>query len=333
MKILVTGTTGFLGKNLVSALCRIGYQCRCVIRSKNNISPFDRFDGIEWFQADITKASTLTGIEDGIDAVFHLAGVMGHIGAFSAKQKDWKLFHTVNVEGTRNIADRFISHPLKRFIYISSTASMGIIPDIIVDENTPMVPKTPYQCSKAEAEQLLIEYYKLYDLPAVILRPSVFYGNGMVGDLYKLASFIKRGILPHIGWGDNLSPLIHVNELVDACIASLKKGRPGETYIITSSHSYSMRELTASVKKSMNAKPFEFTIPVFAAYLIAFFSECLYKSFGIKPLITMENIKGIVSNRQYSIKKAEKDLGFKQKIDLDKCVTDSIKWLRENHLI
>jgi nucleoside-diphosphate-sugar epimerase len=94
-----------------------------------------------------------------------------------------------------------------------------------------------------------------------------------------------------------------------------------------------MRELTTSVKKTMNAKAFEFTVPVLAAYAIAFFCECLYKIFGIKPLITMENIKGIVANRRFSIKKAEKDLGFRPKIGLDECVADSIKWLRENHLI
>ncbi|MGA1842008.1 MAG: NAD-dependent epimerase/dehydratase family protein [bacterium] len=333
MKVLITGATGFLGKNLVNALCETGYQCRCVTRSKNIMDSFSGNYKIDWFYADMNDPSTLEGIEDGIDAVFHLAGVMGHIGAFSAKERDWKLFKTVNVEGTRNIVNRFISRPLKRFIYISSTAAMGIIPDIIVDENTPMRPKTPYQCSKAEAEELLKEYYNSYGLPVIILRPCVFYGNGMVGDLRKLALFVKRGILPHIGRGENLSPLIHVNELVDACIASLERGRAGEIYIIASSRSYSIRELAASVKKSMNNRPFEFTIPVFAAYTIAFFCECLYKFLDIKPLITMENIKGVVANRRFSIKKAEKELGFRQETSLDQCVEDSIRWLRENHFI
>lgn len=210
---------------------------------------------------------------------------------------------------------------------------MGITPDVIVDENTPMQPKTPYQCSKADAEQLLQDYYRDKGLPIIILRPSVFYGKGMVGDLYKLAKFIRKGFLPHIGLGKNLSPLIHVNDLVDACIASIDKGKVGETYIITSTRSYEMRELTTSAKIALKSAPFEFTIPISIAMIIAFFSELLYKTFRINPIITMESVKGVSTNKRFSIAKAQRELCFNPKIGLNQCVVEAIEWLCEQEKI
>jgi nucleoside-diphosphate-sugar epimerase len=210
---------------------------------------------------------------------------------------------------------------------------MGLIPNIVVNENTSVRPETPYQCSKMEAEELLRDYYRNKGLPAVILRPSVVYGKGMVGELYNLVRFIKKGFLPHIGWGENLSPMVHVNDLVNACIKSLEKGKSGEIYIITSTQSHGMRELTESVKKALKAKPFEFTIPFSVAMSIAYLSEVLYKISGINPMITMESVRGVAADRRFSIAKAQRELDFVPKIDLDQCVVDAIEWLKEQKKI
>jgi len=333
MKILVTGASGFLGKNLVHALSDAGHSCRCLVLSTSNVDSLKDLPSTEFFIGDITDKKSLAGVQDGIDAVFHLAAVMGHVGAFSATRKQWDDFRAMNVEGTRNLAECFISRPLKRFVFVSSTAAMGLIPDIVVDENTAVRPKTPYQCSKTEAEELLRDYSRDKGLPAVILRPSVFYGKVMVGDLYKLVRFMKKGFLPHIGWGGNLSPIVHVNDLVNACIACIEKGKSGETYIITSTQSYGMRELTGSVKKALKAKPLEFTIPVSVAMSIAFLSEVLYKISGINPLITMESVRGVAADRRFSIAKAQRELDFVPEIGLDQCVIEAIEWLREQKKI
>ena len=333
MKILVTGSTGFLGTNLVRSLCSEGHLCRCLVRPNSNLSSLNDLRSIEWFFGDITEPKSLVGIHEGIDAVFHLAATMGHVGAFSATEKQWNDFRAINVGGTQNLVSCFISQPLKRFIFVSSTAAMGIIPDVLVNEESTIQPKTPYQCSKAEAENLLREYYRNKGLPVVILRASVFSGKGMVGDLYKLIRFMKNGFLPHIGRGENLSPMMHVNDLVDACISSLERGRVGETYIITSSRSYEMRELTNSVKRILKANPFEFTIPVPVAMGIAFLCELFYKLTRINPIVTMESIRGVSGNRRYSINKAQTELGFEPKIGLDQCVSDAIEWLREQKKI
>lgn len=209
---------------------------------------------------------------------------------------------------------------------------MGIISDIVADENTPDRAKTPYQVSKIKTEKLLLDYHQSSGLPVVILRPSVFYGNGVVGDLIRLTRFMKRGLLPHIGWGDNLSPIVHVDDLVDACVASIERGISGEKYIITHK-SYKMSELTGCVKRELNIKPYELHIPVFAAKLIAVLSEISARIFKIKPFITLESVRGICSNRMYSTKKAKQELGFDPKNDLERCVKDALRWSKENDLI
>ena len=333
MKALITGGTGFVGRYLVRELISRGIACRLLVRPTSQTDWLTDIDNIELWQGDITEPDSLKGIAEGVDYVYHLAAVMGHVGAFSATKKDWAYFHKVNVVGTQNLADCFVEHHLKRFIFMSSTAAMGIIPDIVADEETALRPETPYQCSKAEAEQLLRDYFLNKRLPVIILRPSVFYGKGRVGDLFKLCRFVDRGFLPHIGWGDNLSPLVHVTDLVDACMACLDKGRVGEAYIITSARSFKMRELTNCVKTAMNAKPLEFTIPVSVAKTAVFFFECLYKFFRIKPIITMESVRGICADRRFSIAKAQRELAFSPKVDLEQCISEAVGWLREERKI
>lgn len=333
MKILVTGATGFLGRRLVRRLSEAGHDCRCLVRPSSDVGGLSELQGVKFFTGDITKPGSLAGIEAGIEVVFHLAARMGHVGAFSATREQWEQFRRLNVEGLRNVADRFVESPPRKFIYISSTAAMGLVADLAADETTPLRPKTPYQCSKAEAEELLRTYFVEKKLPIIILRPSVFYGPGMVGDLYRLAKFAKKGLLPHLGWGKNLSPLMHVDDLVEACLLAMEQGRSGETYIITSARAYEMRELTQALKAALQVKPREFTVPVSAALAVAFLAEVGFRLFGIKPVITLESVRSIATDRQFSIAKAQRELGFVPKRGLEECVKDSVAWLREQKLI
>lgn len=333
MKILVTGATGFLGRRLVRRLSEAGHDCRCLVRPSSDVSGLSDLRGVEFFTGDITTPDSLAGMAAGIEVVFHLAALMGHVGAFSATKEQWEQFRRLNVAGLRNVADRFVGRSLKRFVFVSSTAAMGLVADLAADETTPLRPKTPYQCSKAEAEELLRSYFAEKKLPIIILRPSVFYGPGRVGDLYRLAKFAKQGLLPHIGWGKNLSPLVHVDDLVEACLLAMEQGRSGEIYIITSARSYEMRELTQALKAALQVKPREFTVPVSAALAVAFLAEVGFRLFGIRPVITMESVRSIATDRQFNIAKAQRELGFVPKRGLEECVKDSVAWLREQKLI
>lgn len=105
MKILVTGATGFLGNNLVRALCDAGHSCRCLVRSTSNLNSLKDLTSVEYFIGDVTDPNSLVGVQDSVDVVFHLAATMDHIGSFSATKEQWDYFRTMNTLGTRNLAN------------------------------------------------------------------------------------------------------------------------------------------------------------------------------------------------------------------------------------
>ena len=214
MKVLVTGATGFLGQNLVNRLIKDGYELRILVRNTRDIHRFQERSDLELFEGDLTDRRSLAGIASDIDAVCHLASVMGHAGTIAVSKREWEQFRLVNVQGTLNIAEICLGENVHKFVYISSTAAMGILNVHMVTESTKVHPETPYQVTKCESESVLLSLWRDHGLPVVVLRPSVFYGYGMVGDLAKLVKFVQKGVLFKIGSGKNLFPLCHVRDVV-----------------------------------------------------------------------------------------------------------------------
>ena len=106
---------------------------------------------------------------------------------------------------------------------------MGLIKKPLVDETVACQPSTPYQMSKYESEKVVTEYSEQRQLPGVILRPCMIYGAGEAGEFLKICRLIKKGIFPKIGKGKNLTPIVHVSDVVQAAILSGEKGKPGES--------------------------------------------------------------------------------------------------------
>lgn len=333
MKVLVTGATGFLGQNLVNRLLKDGHKLRCLVRSTSDIRGLRGRSGLELFEGDLTDRRSLAGIASDIDAVCHLAGIMGHVGTIAAGKREWERFRLVNVQGTLNIAETCLGENIQTFVYISSTAAMGILNVSMVTESTNVHPETPYQVTKYEGERVVLSLWRDHGLPAVVLRPSVFYGYGMVGDLAKLVKFAHKGVLFKIGSGESLSPLCHVQDVVSAIVLAFERGKAGETYIITGPRSYSMNELIREVVEQLGARPLTVRIPVPVAYVIAFLAEFISRVTGIAPLITVTSVKSIVTDRVYSIQKAHHDLGYVPSVSLQDSVQEAIMWLRDTERV
>jgi nucleoside-diphosphate-sugar epimerase len=147
------------------------------VRKNSNVGELKQL-GVELAHGDILAGASLDGNVEGIDIVYHLAA-MGHVSAVS--KQAFELFRKVNVEGTRNLVKACSRHRISKFIHVSSTAAMGLIKAPIVDETTECRPATPYQKSKRESEQVVLEYWKKEGFPAVIVRPCMVYGPGGKG--------------------------------------------------------------------------------------------------------------------------------------------------------
>jgi len=327
MKALVTGGTGFIGKYLVKELLSQGMNARLLVRSKSSNLKFDSSKNIELWPGDLTYPETLSGISEGMDYVFHLAAE-GHVSALSSSA--YQKFFKVNVEGTRNLILECGKHPskIKKFIHFSSTAAMGLIKKKIVDESDIPQPVTPYQKSKLESERIAMELGKQLGIPVVILRPCMVYGVNGKGEFYRICQWMRKGIFPRVGFGKNLTPLVHVKDVVQAAIQASRKGRPGEIYLITSERSIGLDELRLLVMKAWEKKaPYPY-VPVWFMYLLAYGFEMISKMTGNPPIFTRHNIASTVWDREFSIEKAKKDLGYSPRISFEEGISETVNWFK-----
>ena len=329
MKVLVTGGTGFVGRHLVRTLIEKGALVRMLVRMTSNIKEFEKL-GVELVHGDITERASLHGIAEDINIVYHLAA-MGHVSAISraAYQKSFD----INVNGTKNLAEECCNYKIDRFIHFSSTAAMGLIRKPLVDETVPCQPSTPYQRTKYESEQIALSYWEEKGLSAVILRPCMIYGDGGTGEFAKICRLIKRGLFPKIGTGKNLTPIVHVKDVVRAATLAGDKGKPGEIYLIASSKSFELNEIRRLILKYLNVvRPYPY-IPYNVARSGTYCLEMMAKLFKFTPIVTSKNIESTVTDRVFSISKATDELGYVPKVDLGYGIKETIKWYKDKHYL
>ena len=155
MNILITGGTGFIGEHFVPELLKDNHSIRLLVR---NIDKAKKLfgDKCEYFVADINDKEALKGCCDNIDVVYHM---VAKVGNELPTEETLRQFREVNVEGTRNIVEEAKKANVKRFIFVSSIAAMGIVHEDVITEKSKCTPYLPYQISKYEAENMLIEEY------------------------------------------------------------------------------------------------------------------------------------------------------------------------------
>ncbi|MBI9076349.1 MAG: SDR family NAD(P)-dependent oxidoreductase [Desulfatibacillum sp.] len=168
MHYLVTGGCGFIGSHICEALVEQGEKVRILddLSSgyEDNIAGFS--DQVEFIKGDIRDSRAVTSAMDGVDGVFHLAGL---VSAFDSVERPHAC-HQVNLTGTLNILTAARDAGAKRVVFASSCAVYGNNPETPKKETMPHMPESPYAVSKAGCELYMRVFANLYNLQTVCLR-------------------------------------------------------------------------------------------------------------------------------------------------------------------
>jgi len=206
MNILVTGCTGFLGKNFVKfAFDReLHKKLICIARRQPNFKyshkltylqiPQLAYLSIEQYRKIIEKYQ--------IEAIIHIAALAGE------RKGSWKDYLTINVNWSLKLAKAFIKANVNhsRFIYVSTVGVHGSVPrGLPVCEATCYAPDGYYHSSKALAELGLLKIAEEAMLPLVILRPTIMYGIYDQGFLWKMIKISRKYFMPLL-----YNPTIHL---------------------------------------------------------------------------------------------------------------------------
>ncbi|HVT73250.1 MAG TPA: NAD-dependent epimerase/dehydratase family protein [Lacunisphaera sp.] len=215
---LVTGGTGFLGLHLCRYLRSLGHE---VVSFDIAAMPADeQIPGVTEIRGDIREPAQLEAAVAGCDYVAHCAAALA-----LARPEE---ITAVNVGGTRNLLEACARHRVKRLVYISSTAVYGMPKFHPIFEDAPLDPMGDYGVSKAAAERACLGQSAV---PAMVIRPKSFIGTGRLGIFQILFDWIECGKRIYVlGNGRNRFQLLAVDDLVNAIVLAVERGRAGQVY-------------------------------------------------------------------------------------------------------
>ncbi|MBF0283127.1 MAG: NAD-dependent epimerase/dehydratase family protein [Magnetococcales bacterium] len=233
-RALVTGATGFIGRVLCRRLGELEVAVTATARHEAE-GPWDRFLPLDL--GEDPAAPLPPELWEGVDVVFHLAGKAHALEERPGEEEE--SYFRIHRDGTARLAAAAREQGVDRFILFSSVKAMGEGGEDEQDESAPCQPVTPYGRSKWEAEPIVL---KAGFPHATVLRLSMVYGPGAMGNLPRMMEAIRRHRFPPLPPLDNRRSMIHVEDVADAAIlaASLRKAR-GKTYLLTDGQDYSTR--------------------------------------------------------------------------------------------
>jgi nucleoside-diphosphate-sugar epimerase len=327
-RILVTGSTGFIGTRLVDALLRYGFSSiRCFVRPSSRLDGLykvlDRYstaDTVELFQGDLLSPEDCQRAVDGCTIVYHLAA--GSDKSFAGSFMNSAL-------ATRNLMDATVGRgELKRFVNVSSFAvystlkiqRRGVLDETCPLEDSPQERYDPYGFGKLKQEELVKEYGKKFGLPYVILRPGTVFGPGK-RELSGRVGIGTFGVFIQVG-GFNLLPLTFVDNCAEAIVlAGLKPGVEGEVFNVVDDELLTSGQFLSAYKKSVN-RFFSVRIP----YLAAHYLSCLWEKYSKKskgqlpPVFNRRRCAAEWKEVRFTNQKLRDRLGWKPRIGLEQAM-------------
>ena len=296
--ILITGSTGYLGKSLYTHLRSRNYNV-IGLHHKNKVKNQESVTG------DLLDSVSLKKALKDIDCIVHCGALVG--GNWPKKN------YEVNSKGTGNLINMTIEMKVQKIIHISTLAVVDeYIDHFNDDESIPYTRKyrNHYTQSKIQAEKFVLE--NKHKINSVILRPGWIWGPGEKS-FEQIVEMIKTDKFRFIGDGKNLTYFTYIENMTQIIELALKKDvSSGEIFNITDGEKITMYEFINKISNELSVKPVKRYVPVWAANTIAFFSEKLNPNSDL----TRHNVSIMSNNLYFNIDKAKRIFGYKPMNDL-----------------
>lgn len=220
LKVLLTGSTGFIGSQLLSRLREAPHLSTVIaVRSAGGLGAGAHVVG------DCTSQTDWSTALSGIDVVVHCAA-RAHV-LKDEVDNPLALFRETNTAGTLKLARQAADQGAKRFIFLSSIGVNGnATMQPFSAEDTP-APAEPYAVSKLEAEQGLWAIQRETGMEVVVIRPPLVYGPNSPGNFGLLIRVVSKGLPLPLAGINNSRSLVSVWNLVDLIITSIDHPKAG----------------------------------------------------------------------------------------------------------
>ncbi|MHB1162291.1 MAG: NAD-dependent epimerase/dehydratase family protein [Chloroflexota bacterium] len=308
MRCVVTGCAGFIGSHLSEALIARGHQVVGIdcftdyyprSAKQANLSALRESPGFTFVEADLLEYD-LHRLLEGADCVYHQAAQAGVRASWG---QNFSIYTQNNVLATQRLLEAARDHPLRRFVYASSSSIYGDARQLPVTEETLPQPISPYGVSKLAAEQLCRLYWVNFGVPTVSLRYFTVYGPRQRPDMgfhRFLRALLTGGEITLYGDGDQTRDFTFVTDAVAANLACIDADAAGQVYNIGGGSRVSVNRVLAIMESISGRKP---------------------------RVRRIETQKGDVRDTFADTSRAREALGFRPSVSTEEGLRRELEWL------
>ena len=226
-KYFLTGATGFIGSYLVQQLVAAGHSLVAVVRDPSKAGDLARM-GVTLHKGDVTDKESMRPAMQDCKGVFHVAGW------YKLGVRDTSPGYQINVTGTRNVLELMRELEIPKGVYTSTLAVYSDTHGQLVDETYRFTGKflSEYDRTKWLAHYEVAEPMMAQGLPLVIVQPGSVYGPGDTSSVRSTFTQYLQRKLPMAPQGTAFC-WAHVEDIAQAHIQAMEKGRPGQSYNIS----------------------------------------------------------------------------------------------------
>jgi nucleoside-diphosphate-sugar epimerase len=297
MNIVIAGGSGFIGTRLVTEL----------LRGDNYVRIFDKAPSKSHasivVQGDVRDADALRKAFSGFEIIYNLA----------AEHRDdvspTSLYFDVNVGGARNIVQAADVNGIKKIIFTSTVAVLGLNKPN-PDESSPTEPFNNYGKSKLEAEKVFSDWVEKGDGRSLtIVRPVVVFGEGNRGNVYNLIKQIQADKFMMVGSGHNRKSMAYVGNIAEFLVKALEFGPGKHLFNFATKPDLAINELVEFIQKELGVSSNMVKLPYSVGLVGGFSFDLLSKLTGRKYPVSSIRIRKFCADTTVSTRALE-EIGF-----------------------
>jgi len=218
INVIITGADGFIASHVCEFLISEGAKVVGLVRRSSsgtlkNIEHISNKMKIVW--GDTVDPSTINQVTQGVEIIYHLAA-LSHVG-YSIKNPYETFFN--NTISTLNVLEAARKNDVSRIIHAGSSEQYGNPTSLPINEDAPLLPRSPYAASKTASDRLIYSYFTTYGLPVVMSRFFNIYGprQGIEKAIPKFILQVLNKVSPTVyGNGKQTRDFTYVTDAVKA---------------------------------------------------------------------------------------------------------------------
>ncbi|MEM6231178.1 NAD-dependent epimerase/dehydratase family protein [Shewanella scandinavica] len=252
MSILLTGASGFIGKQLIQSplVSKLVVRDRSFHVENKSVFFLDGLSENTNWQAAFSDCD--------VKRIIHLGG-LAHSNFFSQEE-----YQSVNVDATLHLANEAVKAGVKRFVFVSS---IGVNGASTINKpyafNSNPNPHNHYTRSKYDAEVGLLNIAHETGLEVVIIRPTLVYGPNAPGNFGALINLVKNSPFLPFGLSTNKRDFIAVQNLADLLVTcATHPNAAGHTFLASDMETVSIKQFTNAIADGLGKKVLQLPIPI-----------------------------------------------------------------------